>query len=103
MIFTRFSWKLQTTLKDAARRTVAPRGAAPAAEPHLALDAVSGHTCRTQPRRRRAQDAVLAVLVQARRAHGVDAVVLARHELLPRGTDAAHEPERSTVLAGPVR
>src|SRR5947207_10465662 len=47
--------------------------------------------------------ALLDVLVSPYRSHLVDTIVLSRDELLPRRADAADQPERRPVLAGPVR
>ena len=82
---------------------VESRGRAEDAEDHLGIDAVTVHVLHAEGGVRRPADASLAVLVEARRRHDVDTIVLPRHVLLPRRPHAADEPERSAILAGPVR
>src|SRR5712691_2790084 len=79
------------------------RGGAEDAEDHLDLDAVHLRVLEPEVGIDDAPDAPLGVLVEARRRHLVDAVVLSRYVLLTRRPDAADEAERLAVLAGPVR
>src|SRR5438552_9491741 len=82
---------------------VQARGRAQDAEEHFRVDAVEILVLHAEMGIDDAPLARLGVVVETRRVHLLDAVVLAGDVLRPAGSDAAHEPERHAVLASPVR
>ena len=72
---------------------VQARGGAEDAEDDLGLDAVELHVLDAEMGVGRAADALLAVLVESRRGHLIDAIVLSRHVLRPGGPTPPTSPK----------